>query len=357
MQDGMFVVDGPVHPCNFLESNWNVGGEAITGLNHYLHTNWNPPELQLSDELFLVDHQVDTLARTLFLESNVDVAVIHHLPLYSWFHDGLVSQKKCEEAVGAWPDRFVAIAGLDPTRGIEETLRSLDAQMEALPQIRGIKLYPQQIEPSLRQYRMDDEKVLFPILEKVVEYGLKQVSIHKALPLGAVPVNVYNPDDVGGAAYAFPQLNFEIVHSGMAWIDETAQSIAALPNVFANFEITCMMMHKSPGQFDDMLGQLLFWGGSEKLCFCSATPLSHPQPLVEMMANYQLSDLTLAKYGLDQLTDSERANILGLNYARALGLDVEECKAKIANDEWAQLRAARGELEAPFSNYRAVAAA
>lgn len=41
-------------------------------------------------------------------------------------------------------------------------------------------------------------------------------------------------DDIGGAADAFPELNFEIVHGGMAFLDETGMQLSLFPNVYVN---------------------------------------------------------------------------------------------------------------------------
>ena len=38
-------------------------------------------------------------------------------------------------------------------------------------------------------------------------------------------------------AIHFPDLNFEIVHSGLAFVEETAHAIARSHNVYANLEI------------------------------------------------------------------------------------------------------------------------
>jgi len=59
----------------------------------------------------------------------------------------------------------------------------------------------------------------------------------------------------------------------------------------------------------------------------------------------------LGEFGLD-LTHDDKALILGGNYARIIGLDVEAAKAAIADDEFARERAATG-LQEPHSNWRA----
>jgi predicted TIM-barrel fold metal-dependent hydrolase len=69
---------------------------------------------------------------------------------------------------------------------------------------------------------MDDPEIAFPLFERALYLGLKAVAIHKAIPLGPVPMDHYRMDDIDAAAAAFPDLQFEIVHGGFAFIEETA---------------------------------------------------------------------------------------------------------------------------------------
>jgi len=43
-----------------------------------------------------------------------------------------------------------------------------------------------QVEP-FRTWRLDDESLAFPLIERALEHGLKTIAIHKAAPLGPVP--------------------------------------------------------------------------------------------------------------------------------------------------------------------------
>jgi len=50
---------------------------------------------------------------------------------------------------------------------------------------------------------------------------LKTVAIHKAIVMGPVPIEPYMPLEVGAAARAFPDLNFEIVSWRLGVMEET----------------------------------------------------------------------------------------------------------------------------------------
>lgn len=354
MIDDALVIDAVAHSPNFTNENCrNRSAHELIALVKQLHLYWNPEGFRLPERDFLVDVDVETVARTLFLESPTDITVHHHLPLYSWFHDGNVSQEKNVEIARRWPHRVIAYVGLDPTTGAKACIESLERQLEDLPDAVGIKFYPHQVEPW-RTFRLDEEDRLFPLYERALERGIKTIAVHKASPLGPVPMNPYRVDDVEGAAYAFPQLSFEIIHSGLAFLDETAQAVARFPNVYANIETTSQLTYFGPGKFQEIIAQLLFWGGHEKILYSASVPYGHPRPQIEAIWNLQLSPEMLDKYNLEQITPAQKREILGGNYARMIGLDLDRARAQIEGDEFSQELAAGGYQE-PWSNWRRAA--
>jgi len=352
MIDDVFVIDAVAHAPNFASENCrNESAHQLIGLVKNLHLYWNPEGYRLPEDQFLVDVDVETVARTLFLESPTDMTVHHHLPLYSWFYDGNVSHEKNAEIARRWPQRIISYLGVDPTTGPEACIESMERQFEDIPGAVGLKFYPHQVEPW-RTFRLDEEDRLFPLYERALELGIKTIACHKASPLGPVPMNPYRVEDVEGAAYAFPNINFEIIHSGLAFLDETAQAVARFPNVYANLETTSQLTYFGPGKFQEIIAQLLFWGGVEKLLYSASVPYGHPRPQIESIWNLQLSEEMMEKYNLPQLTLADKAGILGGNYARMVGLDVEQAKAAIADDEFSrELRAGGGEYQEPWSSW------
>lgn len=352
MIDGVPVVDAVVHPYNLAASNVSSPlGEAVRQGFYAIHAQWNPPEHTVPAELFLTDQDIDTLAATLWLESDVDVAVYHTLRLDSLFTDGLCSEAKNLELHARWPDRVVGYVGLDPTLGVERSLDELDAQLDRLPGAVGLKVYPDQVAPY-RTYRMDDPEACFPIWERAQARGLKVVAVHKALPNGPVPLGPYRIDDVEGAAMAFPGLNFEVVHAGMAFVEETALALARFPNVYANLEVTAQLLWKAPRLFQEALATFLFWGGPTKVIWADGAHFTHPQVMLERMWDLQLDEDLLERRGLPQLDRDLKARILGRNWADMAGVDLDARVAAASTDEWARRRASTGRLE-PYSSWRA----
>lgn len=354
MIDGIPVVDAVVHAYNLSADNVasDIGAKVREGFA-MLHNHWNPPDAQMPPDAYRVDQSAELLATTLFTESDVDIAVYHTLRLDSLFLDGLCSRAKNVELQARWPNRFVAYVGIDPTLGLDVALADLEQQLDELPQAIGVKLYPDQLNPY-RTFRMDDPALCFPIYQRAAERGVKVIAVHKALPNGPVPLNPYRIDDVEGAAMAFPNLNFEIVHAGMAFVEETAHALARFPNVYANLEVTAQYLWKAPRLFQEILAQFLFWSGPFKIVWGTGGLFGHPQSMLERFWAFEWEPEVQAKWNLPPLDRAMKAQILGRNFATMAGLDLDAAVRATADDEWADARRRRGGgVNAPFTYWRA----
>jgi uncharacterized protein len=348
----IFVINPVAHAYNLRPDNVqdNRYAHGLRDMLIDLHQTWNPPGIGLSAAEQQTDWPIEVLAQTLFLESDVDVAAFHTLRLDSYLKDGLCRREKTLEAVTSYPDRFLAYIGVDPTMGLDVCLREFDEQLSEIPQAVGLKLYPSQVAPY-RFWRMDDPSLAYPLFQRAQESGIKTVAIHKAAPLGAVPMDPYRIDDVEGAADAFPDLNFEIIHSGLAFTTETAWALARFPNVYANFEITSSLIVKAPRMFEHVLGEFLMWGGPEKILFSDGSMVFHSQPILERIDALELREEVLDTYGIDQWDREQKRLFLGGNYARIIGFDIDAAKARIEQDAFSVARRTRG-LAEPYSNWR-----
>lgn len=356
MLSGMFVLDAVAHAYNFDTSNYAVPAHAkiIAELSYYMARNPPDPRYGLPAEIYLSDWSVEDTANLLFRESPTDAAIMHPLPI-SAFRDGLVSVEKTAEALERWPHRFLgAYAAVDPMLG-RGALTELERQADLLRPI-GLKLYPNSwATGDIELWRMDDPKVVFPVYEKAMELGIRHIAVHKAVPIGPVPVkDSYHPGDIEGAAAAFPELTFEIVHGGMAFLDETAWLLARFENVYVNMEIQNIILERRPRAFAEILLGLVRIGGHRlfrRLFWGSGTTLYHPRPALEAFADFTIPEDLLEGAGLfgpiRQLGPEDKANILGGNYARVHGIDLDAARAGIADDEFAGDQA--GDLPEPYS--------
>ena len=79
------------------------------------------------------------------------------------------------------------------------------------------------------------------------------------------------------------------------------------------------------------VGQLLQMVGSEKLCYASDAAFSGcPAPYLRAFMELEIPDDLRDGFGYPQITRRDRENILGLTFARLMGIDVEAKKRELA---------------------------
>lgn len=351
LPDDLFVIDAVVHALNLDPANIaSRYGEQLHAMSYGLHCLMTPPDRHVPRATYMTDMAGETLVRTMFEESATRLVATHTLTLDSWFHDGFAARHKTEEMVARWPTRVLGYVGVDPSGERAAVLDDLEAQVAALPGAVGVKLYPHQMNPY-RHWRTDGE-VAMAVIERARALGLRTVAIHKALPNGSVPLAPYRiGEDFETAADAFPDMAFEIVHSGMAFLEETALAISRFPNVYANLETTTALLWQAPGRFEAALALLLQWGGPEKLLWGTGCTVTHPQHLIELMWAFAFKAETLDRHGIPPLDDIVKRMILGGNYARLIGRDLGDLAAAQAGDEFDTARP----LAPPWSVWNASA--
>ncbi|MGB3469342.1 MAG: amidohydrolase family protein [Erythrobacter sp.] len=327
-----------VHALNLDRSNIaSKYGEQLYQMSYGLHTMMSPPDRQCPQDIYMVDMDPHVLMRTMLEESRTDLLGTHTLRLDTWFKDGFAAEWKTVEMCKAHPQRCLGYIGLDPTQETQAVLDDLDRQHEDLPEAIGVKLYPHQMDPY-RHWRTNDDTV-FALIERARDRGLKSIAIHKALPNGSVPLAPYRiGEDFEQAADTYPDMIFEIIHSGMAFVEETAMAIGRFPNVYANLETTTALLWQAPGRFEAALALLMQWGGVEKLFWSTGCTVIHPQHVLELFWNFRFSDGTMSRHGVPQMDRVIKELILGGNYARAMGLNIADYRSAQETDDFAKAR-------------------
>jgi uncharacterized protein len=338
--EDVFVLDSTVHGYNTVPDNYVPGpyrervAEQLSNTLYGGHRSILPdgdPKWALSKERFQRGADPELLGTALFEESDTDMCVYHGVPLYGIYRDGGSPLWVGRAMRDMWPGRVALYGPVSPWEpGALEEVERLVTEDGVV----GIKMYPMDIvRGEIHDYRLDDPEIAFPILEKIQEMGVKVVATHKALPQGQVPSEPFAPWDVAGAASAFPGLTFEIVHGGLAYLEETAWQIQRFPNVAVNLEnSSAFLMVRQPARFAHLLGQLLFWGGADRIFWASGATGRHPQPFLEMFWDFEIPKQMQEEYGYPELTREIKEQILGLNHARLLGWDVDEVRGRLTAD-------------------------
>lgn len=363
MLNNKFVIDAVVHSYNLDPDNYAVPRHAqgITDMVFGV-VSGSGPKYELTKNQYVRDWNVDETVSTLFLESDTDFGIYHPVPIGA-YHDGMVSVEKAAEVLNKYPTRFLSYATVDPMAG-QAALDELDRQAELLAPI-GLKLYPSSwsADGGHRTVRMDDEQVVYPVYEKAKQLGINTVAVHKSVPLGPVPTEPFRVSDLSGAAGDHPDLNFEIVHGGVAFVEETAWLLARFPNVFINLETLNIICHKRPDQFSAaVLGMAAVIGDHiyDRIWWGTGHMAYHARPCLEAFEEFQFPEDDLARAGqfapVSQITDEHKAQILAENYATTLGLDLNKLKSGTDGDDLARQRATEG-LREPWSTSKTPLAA
>jgi len=88
-------------------------------------------------------------------------------------------------------------------------------------------------------------------------------------------------------------------------------------------------IHSRPRYFAEVLAELLFWVGEDKLLFASDYAIWSPKWIIDKFMAFELPEDLKKETGVD-LTPVAKRKILGENAARLYGLDIEAHQRKLA---------------------------
>jgi predicted TIM-barrel fold metal-dependent hydrolase len=324
-------------------------GHSLILANHGFQWSMVPDPYRLEPRRYFQAVSPDVLESILFLESDVDAVCYHTVPAWGFLHD-MSPMSVGLELKRRHPGRVFLYGGVSPLQG-RKALDQLERQAEEWGII-GLKLYPVDVvDGELKVLRFDDQELLYPVLERCRKLGVKVIAVHKAMPLGAVQMDPFKNSDVDYAAIDFPDLSFEVVHSGFAFLDEAAFQVSRFPNVYVGLESTASLAVRHPRKLARILGEFLIMGGRNKLFWSSGASSPHPRPVLEAFASLEMPRDMVEGDGYPALTPGIKADILGRNYARLHGIDLDTLRAATADDEIARRRAREGRRE-PWSLLR-----
>ena len=130
--------------------------------------------------------------------------------------------------------------------------------------------------------------------------------------------------------------------------------MARYQNVYINLEILNIVLLRRPRTFAKILLDLVGVGGPpvlKRLMWGTGTILHHPRPTIEAFLDFQYPEDLRENAGMlgevPPLTMEDKADILGRNYARMHGWDIDTLRANIGTDEFT--RAPGQELPEPYT--------
>jgi predicted TIM-barrel fold metal-dependent hydrolase len=216
---------------------------------------------------------------------------------------------------------------------------------------------------------MDDEKVAYPFWEKTKKLGIKNLCVHKGLPLGAFNEKACTPLDLEKAAKDWADLNFIVYHSGfrgfgflgagtgekvkdrksddpqeIPWISDILRILKRNPkikNIYFELGSTFNQLSspRDPDKAMHMLGQMIQVAGADHILWGTDSIWGgSPQSQIVRMRRLKIKDELIEKFKYPQLTDAIKDQILGLNAAKLFGIDPKTKRQAIKTDKVSRLR-------------------
>jgi predicted TIM-barrel fold metal-dependent hydrolase len=347
-----------------------------------LWRNWNPALVgdPMDDEIF----HLEAFIKSLFLDSQMTVGLLSNitgfLPVFvtgaeprNVFEARSIEVLTADQTAGvrdfvnklAGSQRLYAHGLLYPgTANLFEIQRQIDQNQPDSWKGYCVSLAAKQVtDPageSMKQWRLDDEQVMYPTFELIKKYqhilqherpGFGNICVHKGFappPHDAAHDNPENgnPEDLPKVARDWPSFNFIIYHScirpvlfynptplanllsahpvlregvpDIEWTTRFAQLSRRLHNVYAEVGSTfASTIITFPSVWAHIIGQLLQNMGSKRVVFGSDSLwYGSPQWQYEAFWRFQIPERLQDKWDYPEIKDHDKRNIIGLNSAR-----------------------------------------
>jgi hypothetical protein len=304
-----------------------------------------------------------------FGDSDTVMSIISGVPSREWDKnplppDQMVATRQYVNDI-AGSQRVLSHGLLRPNLGARE-LEEMERQVKVL-KIDAWKMYTG-AELGEQAWFMDDEKVAYPFWEKTRKLGIKNLCVHKGLPLGFFNERACTPLDLEKAAKDWPDLNFIVYHSGfrgfgalaaglgtkvvdpktkdpqeIPWISDIFRILKRNPqikNIY--FELGSTFQQTSardPVLCMHMLGQMLQTAGPERILWGTDSIWGgSPQSQIQRMRRLKMKPELIEKYKYAELSDEVKNKIFGLNAAKILGIDPAAKRQAIKTDKLSRLK-------------------
>ena len=184
----------------------------------------------------------------------------------------------------AYPDRFSGLAGVDPTRGVQQ-LKELDHAVKELGFV-GAHFYP-------HWFRMPPDSALcYPIYSRCEELGIPimmQVGQNLIYQKDVRLPSVAKPILLDQVAIDFPNLVLIGIHIGVPWTDEMIAMAWKHENVYIGIDAY------APKHLPASLKQYMNSYGSHKVMFGTDWPVIDPERAVSEIHEHALRPESLEK--------------------------------------------------------------
>jgi uncharacterized protein len=305
----------------------------------------------------------DHFIREIFVKSDTAVACLTGLPADP-ARDPLTTEERAVtrdlvEKLSGSP-RLLLHANVVPERGSS----ALDA-MQAAAERQRVSAW--KVYPSAGGWRLDDEKIAVPFIEKARALGVKIICAHRGVSGDAGGyLDLSSPREMVKIARSYPDVAFLVYHSGWepgivegAYDEATPRGIDRLvfalrefptPNVYAELGTTWRGLLANPTEAAHALGKLLLHLGEDRILWgTDCIWYGSPQEQLAAFRAFEIPARMQEELGYPALSPIVKRKILGLNAARVYGVDPAAVRCKIADDDIVRLRHAMLDDDGPPS--------
>jgi predicted TIM-barrel fold metal-dependent hydrolase len=324
--DEIFVIDAHTHLWDASpENQLNDNGRGWIDCFYAYHKNLSPPEAVWTLEHYQ-KYSVADMTKDLFVDGYVDMCILQTTNLFDFYRTGFNPIERNAQLKLAHPERVILNGSFDPRHGDDGRL-GLNALRRAKAEwdIQGVKLYTAEWFGASRGYKLTDPEAK-RYLAECERLGITNIHVHKGPTIYPLNRDAFDVADIDEVASEFQGLTFIVEHVGLPRLEDFCWIATQETNVWGGLAVALPFIHGRPRYFGEIMANLLYWLGPDKLTFASDYALWTPRWLIDKFMAYELPEDLKAEYGVD-LTLETKAKILGLNAARLYGIDVE---AKIA---------------------------
>jgi predicted TIM-barrel fold metal-dependent hydrolase len=311
-----FVVDSHMHWWDASPENTkNEWGEGWIKCFYAYHSGLSPAEEVWPFEKYRKYSEED-LMHDLFEVGYVDKAIFLPTYLYDFYETGFNTTERDAILAEKYPDKFILNSRWDPRDG-EKGIEEFEEKVRRW-NVRGVKLYTAEWKGDSKGWKLTDP-LSYRYLEKCRELGVINIHVHKGPTIWPLNKDSFAVDDIDDVATQFPELNFIVEHVGLPRLEDFCWIATQESNVYGGLAVALPFIHARPKYFGQVLGELLFWLGEDKLLFASDYALWTPKWLVERFVDFTMPE-EYTEY--PELTTQAKKKILGLNAARLYDIEV-----------------------------------
>ena len=311
-----FIVDAHIALWDARPENIrNVHGKQFIDCFYDYHRNLSPESEQWTYEEYLYQGG-ERLMNDVFRDGYVDHAIFQPAYLGEFYHNGFGQTEEASALAKAHPDKLTYNHNFDPRNG-EAGLDQLRADAERF-NLKGVKLYTAEWHGDSRGYKLDDAWS-YRYFELCRELGIRNIHVHKGPTIRPLDRDAFDVADVDHVASDFTDLNFVVEHCGLPRLEDFCWIATQEPNVHAGLAVAMPFIHTRPKYFAQIIGELLYWVGEDRIQFSSDYALWTPRWLIERFVDFQIPE-ELDEYA--PITTEQRKKILGLNAAKMYDIPV-----------------------------------